>query len=54
LLGRKKRADASITPSFERKYSGMYWQDLKHGHGIFEWSDGKKIEGEWRLGKLYG
>lgn len=34
-------------------YSQEYFEDKKHGHGVFEWSDGRKYIGEWINGIDY-
>jgi len=34
-----------------RKYTGEYFEDKKHGPGVFEWADGRKYEGSWVDGK---
>ena len=34
-----------------RKYVGEFQNDLKHGHGIYSWPNGKKYEGNWKEGK---
>ena len=34
-------------------YFQEYFEDKKHGHGVFEWSDGRKYIGEWINGIDY-
>ena len=35
----------------KKRYIGEYLDDKKHGHGIFEWGNGKVYEGGWANGK---
>ena len=28
-----------------------YFEDKKHGYGVFIWPDGRKYEGQWQDGK---
>ena len=39
---------------FKRKHEGDFKDDLKHGHEVFVWKDGRKYEGGWRSWKQYG
>ena len=34
-----------------RVFKGTFYNDQKHGEGVFIWNSGKKIEGFWILGK---
>ena len=34
-----------------RTYCGSYKNDLKNGHGIFTWPNGKEYDGYWQNGK---
>lgn len=34
-----------------KRYIGEYYEDKKHGDGIFEWGNGKRYEGKWENGK---
>ena len=37
-----------------RHYFGEYFEDKKHGFGVFEWGDGRKYAGDWKNGKQDG
>ena len=37
-----------------RKYLGEYFNDLKHGYGMFIWPDGRSYKGMWLKGKMHG
>ena len=32
-------------------YDGQFANDKKEGYGIFDWSDGRRYEGNWMNGK---
>jgi hypothetical protein len=34
-----------------KRYTGDYIDDKKHGHGTFNWGNGKIYEGGWINGK---
>lgn len=36
-----------------KRYIGEYYDDKKHGEGIFEWGNGKRYEGKWENGKQH-
>jgi len=29
------------------EYTGEYFDDKPHGHGIYIWKDGEQFEGDW-------
>jgi len=35
-------------------YEGYYFNDKKHGYGIYTWTDDKQYRGWWVLGKQDG
>jgi hypothetical protein len=35
-------------------YRGEYFNDKKHGDGIFLWPNGKSYDGNWDKGKQHG
>lgn len=37
-----------------RRYSGEYTEDKKHGYGCFTWPDGRQYQGLWQNGKQEG
>lgn len=38
---------ASKSKSMRNRYEGMFFEGLRHGYGIFFYSDGTRYEGEW-------
>jgi hypothetical protein len=35
-------------------YTGQFKQNLFHGHGTYEWGDGRGYVGEWAYGSMNG
>jgi len=35
-------------------YEGEFAKDNYHGHGIFEWVDGRRYEGQWQMNAMHG
>ena len=46
--------DPSKSRDDGRIYKGQYVADMKDGHGVFTWPDGRKYDGQWSKGKQHG
>jgi len=45
---------AMKVPMLLSHFSGEYYLDKKHGHGLYTWSDGRRYDGMWQNGKQHG
>lgn len=37
-----------------QSYQGNFYNDSKHGYGVYRWIDGRKYDGHWFNGKQHG